>query len=67
MDDLKRENESLKSRLKKAIALLQEAPSHLDRDFNWVESDKYERKVKDFLNQHQEKGKFSDEWFKKLK
>lgn len=49
MQDLKAENERLKSRIKKAIALLQEAHQHLDYDFNWIESDKYKKRIDAFL------------------
>jgi hypothetical protein len=51
-NDLKHENEQLKSLLKKANSLLQEATQHLDRDFNWVLADQYEKKVKNFMTEY---------------
>jgi hypothetical protein len=51
-NDLKSENEQLKSLLKKANALLQEAHMHLDRDFNWKAAEIYDKKIKAFLKEH---------------
>jgi hypothetical protein len=51
MDDLRKEVESLRARLKKAKALLQEVPNHLDHDFNWKQSEEYAARVKKFLEE----------------
>ena len=50
--ELRAEINKLQDELKKAKSLLQESLSHLDRDFCWEEADKFEEKVKTFLNKN---------------